>query len=166
MNEAKQMTTARAVGAASHTTVIPPPRESAASQYRVGLLRFELGRVLVFHVGVFECSSRMTGNLHVRFLEGWASAMAPGYSTKFGPLTARRPDDVYFASAARFMASPTYCLHLSCMTPAICAQRSKASAASLYRLMFSRSAPRMKRSVVSGFAAPAMAIWSSFAESS
>src|ERR1017187_6315115 len=59
----------------------PPPREAAASQYRVGLLRFELGRVLVFHGGVFECSSRMTGNLHVRFLEGWASAMAPGYST-------------------------------------------------------------------------------------
>src|ERR1017187_3362338 len=62
------------------------PREAAASQYRVGLLRFELGRVLVFHGGVFECSSRMTGNLHVRFLEGWASAMAPGYSTILGPV--------------------------------------------------------------------------------
>ena len=58
------------------------------------------------------------------------------YAIKFGPLTARRPDDVYFASAARFIASPAYCLHLSCMLPAICAQRLKASAASLYRLMF------------------------------
>jgi hypothetical protein len=25
--------------------------------------------------------TRMTGNLQVRFLEGWAPAMAPGYST-------------------------------------------------------------------------------------
>jgi len=31
----------------------PPPRESAASQYRVGLIRFESSRVLVFHGGVF-----------------------------------------------------------------------------------------------------------------
>jgi hypothetical protein len=53
MQEAKQMTTARAVGPASHTTVIPPPCESAASQYRVGLIRFESGCVLVFHGGVF-----------------------------------------------------------------------------------------------------------------
>src|ERR1017187_8774631 len=74
------------MGAAAHTTVIPPPRESAASQYRVGLIRFAPGRVLVFHGGVFECSNRMTGNLHVRFLEGWASAMAPGYSTKLVPI--------------------------------------------------------------------------------
>jgi hypothetical protein len=49
MYEAKQMTTAQAVGAASHTAVdFPPPCESAASQYRVGLIRFESGRVLVF----------------------------------------------------------------------------------------------------------------------
>src|SRR6266576_7001997 len=61
MNEAKQMTTAQAIGAASHTTVIPPPCESAASQYRVGLIRFAPGRVLVFHGGVFGCSSRMNG---------------------------------------------------------------------------------------------------------
>jgi hypothetical protein len=32
----------------------PPPRESAASQYRVGLIRFESGRVLVFHGGRFS----------------------------------------------------------------------------------------------------------------
>src|SRR6266446_6668071 len=33
-------------------------------------------------MGAFlECSSRMTGNLQVRFLEGWAPAMAPGHST-------------------------------------------------------------------------------------
>src|SRR6266566_1504374 len=82
MKEAKQMTTAQAVGAASHTLVdSPPPCESAASQYRVGLIRFESGRVLVFQGGVFGCSSRMTGNLQVRFLEGWAPAMAPGHST-------------------------------------------------------------------------------------
>jgi hypothetical protein len=31
----------------------PPPCESAASQYRVGLIRFESGRVLVFQGGVF-----------------------------------------------------------------------------------------------------------------
>ena len=41
MNEAKQMTTARAVGAASHTPggFNPSPCELAASQYRVGLIR-------------------------------------------------------------------------------------------------------------------------------
>ena len=59
----------------------------------------------------------------------------------------RRRDDVYFASSACFMASPAYCLHLSCMPPEICAQRLKASAASLNRLMFCKSAPRMKKSV-------------------
>jgi hypothetical protein len=49
MYEAKQVTTAQAVGAASHTAVdFPLPCESAASQYRVGLIRFESGRVLVF----------------------------------------------------------------------------------------------------------------------
>jgi hypothetical protein len=37
-----------------------------------------------FWGGVSECSSRMTGNLHVRFLEGWAPAMAPGHSTAIG----------------------------------------------------------------------------------
>jgi hypothetical protein len=43
--------------------------------------RGDSGRVLVFQGRVFACSSRMTGNLQVRFLEGWAPAMAPGYST-------------------------------------------------------------------------------------
>ena len=71
-----------------HTRLVdfPPRCESAASQYRVGLVRFEAGRVLVFQGGgVFGCSSRMRGNLQVRFLEGWASAMAPGYSTIEAP---------------------------------------------------------------------------------
>jgi hypothetical protein len=40
MNEAKQMTTAQAVGAASHTPggFYPSPCELAASPYRVGLI--------------------------------------------------------------------------------------------------------------------------------
>src|SRR5260370_40057858 len=82
------MTTGQAVGAATEQTggfFFPAARESAASQYRVGLLRFESGRVLVFQGGVFGCSSRMRGNLQVRFLEGWAPAMAPGYSTTWVP---------------------------------------------------------------------------------
>src|SRR5258705_3146837 len=58
------------MGAASHTTVIPPPRESAASQYRVGLIRFAPGRVLVFHGGVFGCSSRMNGKPSSPVLRG------------------------------------------------------------------------------------------------
>src|SRR5467141_3068675 len=39
-----------------HTRLVdsPPLCESAASQYRVGLLRFESGRVLVFYGGVFR----------------------------------------------------------------------------------------------------------------
>jgi len=93
MNEAKQMTTAQAVGAASHTPggFSPPPCESTASQYRVGLIRFESGRVLVFQGGVFGCSSRMTGNLQVRFLEGWAPAMALGHSTAPPSVTETMP---------------------------------------------------------------------------
>ena len=71
MHEAKQMTTGQPVGAASHTTGgFPPPCESAASQYRVGLLRFESGRVLVVQGGVFECSSRMNGKPSSPVLRG------------------------------------------------------------------------------------------------
>src|SRR5713101_8871850 len=70
MHEAKQMTTWQLVGAASHTTVIPPPCESAASQYRVGLIRFAPGRVLVFQGGVFGCSSRMNGKPSSPVLRG------------------------------------------------------------------------------------------------
>jgi len=70
MHEAKQMTTWQLVGAASHTTVIPPPCESAASQYRVGLIRFAPGRVLVFQGGVFGCSSRMNGKPSSTVLRG------------------------------------------------------------------------------------------------
>jgi hypothetical protein len=42
MDEAKQMTTAQAVGAASHTPggFYPSPCELAASLYRVGLIRY------------------------------------------------------------------------------------------------------------------------------
>ena len=50
--------------------MIPPPCESAASPYRVGLLRFESGCVLVFHGGVFECSSRMNGKPSSPVLRG------------------------------------------------------------------------------------------------
>jgi hypothetical protein len=50
--------------------VIPPPCESAASQYRVGLIRFVPGRVLVFHGGVFGCSSRMNGKPSSPVLRG------------------------------------------------------------------------------------------------
>jgi hypothetical protein len=70
MHEAKQMTMASAIGAASHTTVIPLPCESAASQYRVGLIRFTPGRVLVFHGGVFGCLSRMNGKPSSPVLRG------------------------------------------------------------------------------------------------
>jgi hypothetical protein len=83
MHEAKQMTTGQPV-VQLHTRPVafPPPRESAASQYRVGPIRFESGCVLVFHGGVFWCSSRMNGKPSSPVLrEGWASAMAPGYST-------------------------------------------------------------------------------------
>jgi len=66
----KQMTTAQVVGAASHTPVdSPPPCESAASQYRVGLIRFESGCVLVFQGGVSGFSSRMTGCGHKNCLK-------------------------------------------------------------------------------------------------
>src|SRR5882672_7737195 len=55
-----------------HTRLVdfPPPCETAASQYRVGLLRFESGRVLVFHGGVFGCSSRMNGKPSSPVLRG------------------------------------------------------------------------------------------------
>ena len=82
MYEAKQMTTGQPVGAASHTsggfsTAVRIGSQSVSSRS----YSFESGRVLVFQGGVIERSSRMRGNLQVRFLEGWASAMAPGYST-------------------------------------------------------------------------------------
>ncbi len=71
MHEAKQMTTGQPVGAASHRVGgFPPPRESAASQYRVGLLRFESDRVLVFMGAFFECSSRMNGKPSSPVLRG------------------------------------------------------------------------------------------------
>jgi hypothetical protein len=46
------------------------------------LFDVEYSRVLVFQGGVIECSSRMTGNCQVRFLEGWPPAMGAGYSAE------------------------------------------------------------------------------------
>src|SRR5260370_36862805 len=73
-----------------------PPCESAASHYRVGLVSFGSGCVLVFQGGVFECSSRMKGNFQVRFLEGRVPAMAPGYSTT--GILAKSPHSVSFTA--------------------------------------------------------------------
>jgi len=77
MHEAKQMTTGNPL-VQLHTRPVdfPSPRESAASQYRVGLLRFESGCVSFF-MGAFLVLEPMNGKLQVRFLEGWAPAMAP-----------------------------------------------------------------------------------------
>ena len=71
MTEAKQMTTGNPL-VQLHTRPVdfPPPRESAASQYRVGLLRFESDRVLVFMGAFFECSSRMNGKPSSPVLRG------------------------------------------------------------------------------------------------
>ena len=71
MNEAKQMTTAQAVGAASHTPggFNPSPCELAANQYRVGLICTYKETASSFFMGAFlERSSRMKGNFQVRFL--------------------------------------------------------------------------------------------------
>ena len=94
MQEAKQMTAAQAAGAASHTLVVSSAavrvgRRSVSSRLYSSVV--EYGRVLVFHGGVIECSSRMTGNCHVRFLEGWPPAMGAGYSAKqaVGQLTCK-----------------------------------------------------------------------------
>jgi hypothetical protein len=49
--------------------VFPGQRESAASQYRVGRVCFlHTTASSFFYGGVSECSSRMNGNLQVRFL--------------------------------------------------------------------------------------------------
>src|SRR6266436_5744974 len=80
------MMTAQAVGAASGTFVglSPSPCESAASQYRVGLVYFFLNKAAssVAKGGGVECSSRVRRKSHARFLEGWARVTAPGYSAK------------------------------------------------------------------------------------
>src|SRR6202030_1337224 len=71
MHEAKQMTMRKPlVRLHTQRAEFPPPCESAASQYRVGLLRFESGRVLVVQGGVFECSSRMNGKPSSPVLRG------------------------------------------------------------------------------------------------
>ena len=73
MREAKQMTTAQAVGAASHT----PGEFSIAVRIgcnpvssRSDSFRFASGRVLVIHGGVFGCSSRMNGKPSSPVLRG------------------------------------------------------------------------------------------------
>jgi hypothetical protein len=86
IQEATQMTTAQAAGAASHTLVVfffsPLPCELAADQYRVGCIHLLLNKAASsFFRGAFlECSSRMRRKSHVRFLEGWPPAMGAGHS--------------------------------------------------------------------------------------
>jgi hypothetical protein len=82
MKEAKQMTTGQPVGAASHTpggfsTAVRIGSKSVSSR---SYLFLNQAASSFFRGGVFGCSSRMTGNLQVRFLEGWAPAMASGHS--------------------------------------------------------------------------------------
>ena len=70
-HDAKQMMTGQPL-VQRHTRSVdfPPPCESAASQYRLGLLRFESGCVLVFHGGVSGCSCRMNGKPSSPVLRG------------------------------------------------------------------------------------------------
>jgi hypothetical protein len=81
-----KMTMGQPVGAASHTTggfstVVRIGSKSLSS--RVGLIRFESGRVLVFHGGVFECSSRMNGKPSSPVLRGLRASNGAGYSTNW-----------------------------------------------------------------------------------
>jgi hypothetical protein len=62
----------------SFSTAVRVGRRSVSSRLYSSVV--EYGRVLVFHGGVIECSSRMKGNFQVRFLEGWPPAMGAGYS--------------------------------------------------------------------------------------
>jgi len=50
------------------------------------------------------------GNFHVRFLEGWAPAMAPGYSTKWNHLSEKRvhPSGTVMESACKHVLSCRY----------------------------------------------------------
>jgi hypothetical protein len=96
MSEAKQMTAAQAAGAASHTMVVSSTavrvgRRSVSSRLYSSVV--EYSRVLVFHGGVLECSSRMKGNFQVRFLEGWPPAMGAGYSAR-GEFASHRAEDL------------------------------------------------------------------------
>src|SRR5258705_5520692 len=81
-----------------HTRLVdfPPPCESAASQYRVGLLRFESGRILVVQGGVFECSSRMNGKPSSPVLRGLGASdgarlLDPNLVTSELPVTRAEP---------------------------------------------------------------------------
>ncbi len=71
-----------------------------------------------FQGGVFGCSSRMTGNLQVRFLEGWAPAMAPGHSTILGRASPGGLYEVYERKTTVFR-SQKLCV-LSCYFVAFC----------------------------------------------
>jgi hypothetical protein len=73
MYEAKQMTTGQPVGAASHTAGGIPSAVRIGSKSvssRSDLICFASGRVLVFHGGVFGCSSRMNGKPSSPVLRG------------------------------------------------------------------------------------------------
>jgi len=65
-----------------HTMVVFLHRRASWPQTSIEKVLFdvEYSRVLVFQGGVIECSSRMTGNCQVRFLEGWPPVMGAGYS--------------------------------------------------------------------------------------
>src|SRR5260370_24511950 len=91
-----------------HTRLVdfPPSCESAASQYRVGLLRFESGCVLVFHGGVFECSSRMNGKPSSPVLRG------------LGASNGARPLDSNCRTRLAYTTSgPSKCAIQNCLTP-------------------------------------------------
>src|SRR5882762_327889 len=89
-----------------HTRLVdfPPSCESAASQYRVGLVRFASGRVLVFHGGVFGCSSRMNGKPSSPVLRGLGASngarlLDPNLVTSELPVRTKPPgkfSDSYF----------------------------------------------------------------------
>src|SRR5260370_621058 len=78
----------------SFSTAVRVGRRSVSSRLYSSVV--EYGRVLVFHGGVIECSSRMKGNFQVRFLEGWPPAMGAGYSATMAErhqLSRERPEN-------------------------------------------------------------------------
>ena len=88
MSEAKQMTAAQAAGGFPHDGGFLHRRASwPQTSIEKVLFDVEYSRVLVFQGGVIECSSRMTGNCQVRFLESWPPAMGAGYSADYGRVT-------------------------------------------------------------------------------
>jgi hypothetical protein len=104
-----------------HTRLVdfPPSCESAASQYRVGLIRFESGCVLVFHGGVFGCSSRMNGKPSSPVLRGLGASNG-AWPLDSNPRTrfARRLYEVSERKTTVFL-SQKLCV-LSCYFVALC----------------------------------------------